>query len=69
MKINYPIALTLIFSLGSVFSARGDELFPPDDLQRVQKFFEAKMFSRYMEQNCESTTYPGWEKFPTQLCK
>lgn len=41
---------------------------PLDALERVKSFFEARMGSRYMEQNCQSTTYPGWEGLSLQMC-
>jgi endoglucanase len=41
---------------------------PADALQRVKSFFEARLGSRYMEQNCVATTYPGWEGLPLQMC-
>lgn len=42
---------------------------PAADVQRVEKYFAGHMSSRYMEQNCQKSAYPGWEGFPTQLCK
>jgi hypothetical protein len=41
---------------------------PEQALQRVRTYFEARMSSRYMEQNCHSTTYPGWDGLPLQEC-
>jgi endoglucanase len=41
---------------------------PADALERVKSYFAARMSSRYMEQNCVSTTYPGWEGYPLQQC-
>lgn len=41
---------------------------PPVALARVKSFFDAHRSSRFMEQNCHATTYPGWEGFPLQEC-
>lgn len=41
---------------------------PPVALERVKAFFEERKSSRYMEQNCHATTYPGWEGLPLQEC-
>jgi len=39
------------------------------EVQRLsQKFASALKRSRYMEQECEPSTYPGWEGFPVQKC-
>ncbi len=64
MKAHIQITITLMLTFTFFSSPRGDDSFPPEDLQRVQKFFEASMSSRYMESNCAPTTYREWEKFP-----
>jgi len=38
-------------------------------LERVRKYFENSMGSRYMEKNCEDATYPNWEGFPLIKCR
>ena len=48
--------------------------FPNDSLivaalERVKKYFAANLRSRYMEQDCEPTTYPGWEGLPLIKCR
>ena len=49
-------------------SVAAQQSLPADAVQRVTNFFAARMSSRYMEQNCVSTTYAGWEGLPLQLC-
>ncbi len=38
-------------------------------LERVRKYFASNLTSRYMEQDCEPATYPGWEGFPLIKCR
>lgn len=45
------------------------ENLPPDALQRVAAFFAARAAARYMEKNCQATTYPGWEGYPLIRCR
>jgi hypothetical protein len=41
---------------------------PEQAMTRMTAYFEARRNSRYMEQNCVSTTYPGWETLPLKEC-
>ena len=34
----------------------------------MKVYFEANLKARYMEQDCEVTTYPGWNDFPLKQC-
>jgi hypothetical protein len=62
-------AFALTFANGVFFkSAHAQQPLPPVALTRVRNYFEAQRSSRYMEQNCEPTTYPGWEGLPLQKC-
>ncbi|HEX8138674.1 MAG TPA: hypothetical protein VF544_13995 [Pyrinomonadaceae bacterium] len=62
------VAATSVLALAGVARAQAGPL-PPEALQRVKSFFEARMGSRYMEQNCQSVSYAGWEGFPLQQCR
>ena len=42
---------------------------PAADVARVTSYFEAHRNARYMETNCQSTTYPGWTGVPLKLCR
>lgn len=64
----FSLPLLLALALAGVARAQERPL-PPDALRRVKTFFETLMGSRYMEHNCEPTTYPGWEGLPLQQCK
>lgn len=64
-RLLVSICLVLV-SIGLV-RARQPEL-PPQALQRVTAFFEERRNARYMEKNCQPTTYPGWEGLPLQQC-
>lgn len=41
---------------------------PAEAMTRMTAYFEANRSSRYMEQNCVATTYPGWEELPLKEC-
>lgn len=41
---------------------------PEEAMTRMKAYFEARRSSRYMEQNCVATTYPGWETLPLKEC-
>lgn len=64
----FSMPLLLVIATAGVARAQETTL-PPEALLRVKAFFEARMGSRYMEQNCEPTTYPGWEGLPLQQCR
>jgi len=68
MKKLCCICTLFLASLIFTCAVRGENALPSINLQRVQKYFEGKISSRYMEQNCQPTTYDGWEGFPIQLC-
>jgi len=40
-----------------------------DALERVTKYFTKGLKSRYMERDCEPTSYPEWEGFPVIKCR
>lgn len=42
---------------------------PADDLARVTAYFEARRGARYLEGDCQSTTYPAWSGVPLRLCR
>jgi hypothetical protein len=43
---------------------------PGDAMELVKKYFEANLKkARYMEKQCEPTTYSGWENFPLTKCR
>lgn len=42
---------------------------PREALERVAAFFAARATARYMEQDCGSTTYPGWDGYPLLRCR
>ena len=44
------------------------EALPQADVKRVQDYFQTCLKARYMEQNCEKTTYPGWKGLPLVKC-
>jgi endoglucanase len=41
---------------------------PAEAMTRMTAYFEARRSSRYMEQNCVTVTYPGWETLPLKEC-
>lgn len=41
---------------------------PTEAMTRMTAYFEARRSSRYMEQNCVTATYPGWESLPLKEC-
>jgi endoglucanase len=41
---------------------------PAEAMTRMTAYFEARRSSRYMEQNCVTATYPGWETLPLKEC-
>jgi len=45
-----------------------DPPLPEEAMMRTTAYFEARRSSRYMEQNCVSATYPGWENLPLKEC-
>jgi hypothetical protein len=45
-----------------------DPPLPEPAMTRMTAYFEARRNSRYMEQNCAATTYPGWESLPLKEC-
>jgi len=63
-------AFALTFANGVFFkSVRAQQPpLPSVALTRVRNYFEAHRSSRYMEQNCEPATYPGWDGLPLQKC-
>lgn len=42
---------------------------PAADLARVTAYFEARRSGRYLEGDCQPTTYPGWSGVPLRLCR
>jgi hypothetical protein len=42
---------------------------PADDLARVTAYFEARRGARYLEGECQPTTYTGWTGVPLRLCR
>ncbi len=42
---------------------------PAAEVARVTAWFEARRGARYMEGDCQPTTYPGWAGVPLQLCR
>lgn len=42
---------------------------PAADLARVTAYFEARRGGRYLEGDCQPTTYPGWSGVPLRLCR
>src|SRR5262249_40415544 len=42
---------------------------PSDALDRARAYFSQKLKAPYMAQNCEGTSYPGWEGLPLQRCR
>lgn len=42
---------------------------PADELARLTTWFEARRGARYMERDCQPTTYPEWTGVPLQLCR
>jgi len=60
---------SLLQTLEKMKSAAGDEL-PANAVDRLKKKYANKLQrARYMEQNGEATTYPGWEGFPLMKCR
>lgn len=41
---------------------------PTEAITLMTAYFEARRGSRYMEENCVATTYPGWEALPLKEC-
>jgi len=41
---------------------------PAEAMTRMTAYFEARRSSRYMEQNCVTAAYPGWETLPLKEC-
>jgi hypothetical protein len=67
--MKMPIKIPILYMFICVtFSAKCESLFPPEDLKRVQTFFESKISSRYMEHDCKPATFKEWEGFSTELC-
>jgi hypothetical protein len=66
-RVLFSMPVLLVLAMMGIARAQERPL-PPLALQRVKSFFEARMESRYMEQNCQPTTYPGWEGLPLQQC-
>ena len=62
------VALVITGFLPQVTIHAQEPPLPAQPLQRVKNFFEARRSSRYMEENCQPTTYPGWEGLPLQEC-
>lgn len=46
-----------------------DAALPPADVARVTAYFEARRDARYMEGDCQPTTWPGWSGIPLQRCR
>jgi hypothetical protein len=42
---------------------------PAEEVARVTAWFEARRGARYMERDCQPTTYPGWDAVPLRLCR
>ena len=42
---------------------------PAAEVTRLTAWFEARRGARYMESNCQATTYPGWTGVPLKLCR
>ena len=42
---------------------------PAAEVAHVTAWFEARRSSRYLEGNCQPTTYPSWAGVPLQLCR
>jgi endoglucanase len=61
------VAATSVLALMGTARAQAGPL-PAQALQRVKAYFEARVGSRYMEQNCQPVTYAGWEGLPVQQC-
>jgi hypothetical protein len=60
---------SLLQSLEKMKTAASDEL-PANAVERLKRKYAGKLQrARYMEQNCEATTYPGWENFPSTKCR
>lgn len=63
------ISICVLFASAGLMPVTAQEpALPPQALERVKNFFEARKSARYMEQDCHSTTYPGWEGLPLQEC-
>src|SRR5215211_2393525 len=63
------ISICIVFGIAGLMPVTAQEpALPPQALERVKNFFEARRSSRYMEQDCHATTYPGWEGLPLQEC-
>src|SRR5919206_1248131 len=54
-------------SPGSIAAMQEPEL-PAEPMTHMTAYFESQRSSRYMEQNCVATTYPGWEELPLKEC-
>jgi hypothetical protein len=42
---------------------------PPDEVARVTSWFESRRGARYMERDCNTTTYPEWDAVPLRRCR
>lgn len=42
---------------------------PADAVERISNYFADHLSARYMEGQCDSTRYPGWEGFPLIKCR
>lgn len=48
--------------------APGDTAIPANVLEAATRRAENVIRGRYMEKNCQPTSYPGWQGFPLQRC-
>lgn len=53
---------------GPATAVTQDPPLPEQAMTRMTTYFEQRRGSRYMEQNCVPTTYPGWESLPLREC-
>ena len=52
----------------SAAAAMQEPQLPAEAITRMTTYFEDRRSSRYMEENCVATTYPGWEALPLKEC-